>query len=62
MNRGLAVSDDSAQPVSPIFKGQAVLLTLEDGIDRLSRNVGGYQSICVTSYKGEYLIHTAAEA
>jgi hypothetical protein len=35
--------DVSAQPVFPIFKGQAVFLdflTFEDGADKLSRNVG----------------------
>ena len=36
-------TDVSGQPIGPIFKGQAVqdnYLTLEDGTDRFSRNVG----------------------
>jgi hypothetical protein len=40
--RILVVTEVSGQPTGSIFKGQAVLdyLTLEDGTDRLSRNVG----------------------
>jgi hypothetical protein len=40
--RVLSFTDVSGQPIDPIFKGQDVFfdfLTLEDGIDRLSRNV-----------------------
>jgi hypothetical protein len=34
-------ADVSGQPISPIFEGQENdLLTPEDGIDRLSRNIG----------------------
>jgi hypothetical protein len=40
--RGLIVTDVSGQPLGPIFKDPAVQdrLTLEDGTDKLSRNVG----------------------
>jgi hypothetical protein len=37
--RRLAVTDVSAQPISPILKGQGSSFTLEDEIDRLYRNV-----------------------
>jgi hypothetical protein len=33
-------ADVSVQPVGPILKGQEIFLTLEDGTDMLSRNVG----------------------
>jgi hypothetical protein len=33
-------TDVSEQPIRPIFKGQENFLTLEDGTDMLSRNVG----------------------
>ena len=37
------VTDISGQIINPIFKGQAIhSLTLEDGTDNLSRNVGKY--------------------
>jgi hypothetical protein len=40
-HRTLVVTDVSEQPIGPIFKGQAVrCLNLEDGNDKLSRNVG----------------------
>ena len=61
----MVVTDVSGQPTSPIFKGQAVqeewtdCLTLEDGIERLSRNVG---LRFVTSQKREDLFHAAVEA
>ena len=47
--RRLVRTDVSGQHVGPIFKGQAVqedldCVTLEAGTDRLSRNVGTYQS------------------
>jgi hypothetical protein len=32
-------TDVSGQPMGPIFNGQAVCLTVEDGTDMLSRNV-----------------------
>jgi len=35
------LADISGPPIGPVFKGKAVL---EDGTDRLSRNVGNYQS------------------
>jgi len=43
------VTDVSGQPLSPIFKGQAIdtffdCLTLEEGSYRMSRNVRNYQS------------------
>jgi len=48
------VTDILGQPIAPTFKGQAIKknwtawtldrLILEDGADRLSRNVGNYQS------------------
>jgi hypothetical protein len=40
----IVVIDVSGQPIGPIFNGQAEedCLTLEDGTDRLSRNVGNY--------------------
>jgi hypothetical protein len=47
--RVVIFTDVSGQPLGPIFKGQEVqeenlffldFLTLEDGTDRLSRNVG----------------------
>jgi len=41
--RRLVAKDVSGQPIGPIFKSQTVKeerLTLEDGMDRLSRNVG----------------------
>jgi hypothetical protein len=38
--RLLVVTDVSGQPIGPIFKGQeGSTLTLEDGTDKLSRNV-----------------------
>jgi hypothetical protein len=43
----LVVTDVSGQPIGSILKGQAIpedCLTLEDGTDRLFRNVGSYQS------------------
>jgi hypothetical protein len=47
MQHILIVTDVSGQPIGPIFKSQAVqyldCLILEDGTDRLSRNVGNYQ-------------------
>ena len=61
----MVVNNVSGQPTSPIFKGQAVQeewthrLTLEDGIERLSRNVG---LRFVTSQKREALFYTAVEA
>jgi len=47
MQRGLIVTDVAGQPISPIFKRQAVKkgvdsLTLEDGTDRLFRNFDNY--------------------
>jgi hypothetical protein len=43
--RRLLIIGVLVQPISPIFKGQAVQDgDLEDGNDRLSRNVGKYQS------------------
>jgi hypothetical protein len=42
----LVVTDVSGQPVGPSIKDQAVqddCSTLQDGADRLSRNVGNYQ-------------------
>jgi len=52
------------QPVGPIFKGQEIqeLLTLENGIDRLSRNVGKSTLRCVTCQKTAELMYIAAEA
>jgi len=44
----LVITDVSGQPISPIFKGQALqeegCLTLEDGSDEFSRNVAKYRS------------------
>jgi hypothetical protein len=34
------ISDVSGLPIDPIFKGQSLCLTREDGTDRLARNVG----------------------
>jgi hypothetical protein len=53
--RVLVVTEVSAQPTGPIFIIQA--WNLEDGTDRLYRNVGNYQyPRCVTSKKSEYLV------
>ena len=41
----LVVTDVSGQAIGPIFKGQAFFLeccTIDDGKDRLSRNVGNH--------------------
>jgi hypothetical protein len=54
------VTDVAAQPMGPIFYGQAnqeCWLTREDGTDRLCRNVCNYSSTLLKD-----LIHTAAEA
>jgi hypothetical protein len=44
----LVVTDVSGQPVGPVFRGQVVqepdFLTIKNWTDRLSRNVGNYQS------------------
>jgi hypothetical protein len=50
------------QPISPIFKGQKSLLgflTLEDGTDKLSRNVGNTN---VITQKNAVLIYFTANA
>ena len=65
MQGRLVVTDVSGQPVGAIFKGQAAFLdclTLEDGAGMLFRNVGSYQSVCVTFQKSEDVIYTAEEA
>jgi hypothetical protein len=36
----LKIVTSTCCPVGPIFKGQEVFLTLEDGTDRSPRNVG----------------------
>ena len=58
------LADVSGQPVGPIFKGQEFqeLLTLEDGTDRLSRNVGKATLRCVISQNTADLIYIAVEA
>jgi hypothetical protein len=60
----MVVNDVSGLPTSPIFRGQAVqewtdCLTLEDGIEKLSRNV---DLRFVTSQKRKELFYTAMEA
>jgi hypothetical protein len=47
------VADVATRPIGPIFKGQAVLLILEDEPIRLPRNVANYQLTLVTSQKNE---------
>ena len=54
----MVITDVSEQHIRPIFTGQQVqilfeFLTLEDGTDRLSRNVGVELSLYVAYYPKE---------
>jgi hypothetical protein len=57
----LLVTDVSAHPIGPIFKGPAVkknCLNLEDGADRLSSKVGPIKAANIPERRKP---HTAAE-
>lgn len=62
------LTDISGQPIGPIFKGQEIqkvdLLTLEEGTERLSRNVCEKTTSlrCLIFQKGADFIRLAAEA
>jgi hypothetical protein len=63
------VADILGQPITSIFKGQAVQeeffsdsLALEDGTDRSSETLVTTKRHCITSQKSEYLISTTEEA
>jgi hypothetical protein len=69
LSLGLQFVDDiSGQTTGSIFKGQTEFLfdcmTLEDGIDKFSRNVGNQQPThaAVTCLKSEYLSYATGEA
>jgi hypothetical protein len=68
--RRLVVTDVSGQAIGPIFEDRDQeeflldCLTLEDGTDSLSQNVGDITTNlrCVTSQKSVDLVYTAAGA